>query len=94
MDKSEPFVERIFREDIDLCLDFPNAELGAKVRQAVLDGIIFVEAVSDKTKLGFPKSVGYLYIFYITLQINMTVMMICFIFQKMRLTGRTQTMPL
>ncbi|XP_008206503.1 guanine nucleotide exchange factor for Rab-3A isoform X2 [Nasonia vitripennis] len=55
VDKSEPFVERIFREDIDLCLDFPNAELGAQVRQAVLDGIIFVEAVGDKAKLGFPK---------------------------------------
>lgn len=55
VDKSEPFVERIFREDIDLCLDFPNVELGARVRQAVLDGIIFVEAVSDKAKLGFPK---------------------------------------
>lgn len=55
VDKGDPFVGRIFREDIDLCLDFPNTELGARVRQAVLDGIIFVEAVSDKTKLGFPK---------------------------------------
>ncbi|XP_058789421.1 guanine nucleotide exchange factor for Rab-3A-like isoform X2 [Phymastichus coffea] len=60
VDKGEPFVERIFREDIDLCLDFPNAELGAKVRQAVLDGIIFVEAVSDKAKQGFPKKCALL----------------------------------
>lgn len=57
VDKSDPFVARVFREDIDLCLDFPNKELGAKVRQAVLDGIIFIEAVSDKTKLAFPKYV-------------------------------------
>ncbi|XP_014204828.1 guanine nucleotide exchange factor for Rab-3A-like [Copidosoma floridanum] len=60
VDRSDPFVARIFREDIDLCLDFPNAELGAKVRQAVLDGIIFVEAVSDKAKLGFPKKCALL----------------------------------
>ncbi|KAL7287736.1 hypothetical protein TKK_0018121 [Trichogramma kaykai] len=60
VDKSDPFIERIFREDIDLCLDFPNVELAAKVRQAVLDGIIFVEAVSDKAKLGFPKKCALL----------------------------------
>lgn len=57
VDKSDLFVARVFREDIDLCLDFPSKELGAKVRQAVLDGIIFIEAVSDKTKLAFPKYV-------------------------------------
>ncbi|KAL0121779.1 hypothetical protein PUN28_006918 [Cardiocondyla obscurior] len=60
VDKSDPFVARVFREDIDLCLDFPNKELGAKVRQAVLDGIIFIEAVSDKTKLAFPKKCALL----------------------------------
>jgi len=57
VDKSDSFVARVFKEDIDLCLDFPNKEIGAKVRQAVLDGIIFIEAVSDKTKLAFPKYV-------------------------------------
>lgn len=60
VDKSDPFVARVFREDIDLCLDFSNKELGAKVRQAVLDGIIFIEAVSDKTKLAFPKKCALL----------------------------------
>lgn len=55
VDKSDPFVARVFHEDIDLCLDFPNEELGTKVRQAVLDGIIFIEAVSEKNKLAFPK---------------------------------------
>ncbi|OAD56029.1 Guanine nucleotide exchange factor for Rab-3A [Eufriesea mexicana] len=55
VDKGDPFVGRIFKEDIDLCLDFPNKELGTKVRQAVLDGIIFIEAISDKTKFTFPK---------------------------------------
>ena len=55
VDKSDPFVARVFSEDIDLCLDFPNEEVGTKVRQAVLDGIIFIEAVSEKNKLAFPK---------------------------------------
>ncbi|CAL1675709.1 unnamed protein product [Lasius platythorax] len=60
VDKSDSFVARVFREDIDLCLNFPNKELGTKVRQAVLDGIIFIEAVSDKTKLAFPKKCALL----------------------------------
>ncbi|XP_015183577.1 PREDICTED: guanine nucleotide exchange factor for Rab-3A-like [Polistes dominula] len=60
VDKSDPFVARVFKEDIDLCLDFPNKELGSRVRQAVLDGIIFIEAVSDKTKLAFPKKCALL----------------------------------
>lgn len=60
VDRTDPFVGRVFREDIDLCLDFPNQELGGKVRQAVLDGIIFIEAVSDKTKLAFPKKCALL----------------------------------
>ncbi|XP_032664137.1 guanine nucleotide exchange factor for Rab-3A-like [Odontomachus brunneus] len=60
VDKSDPFVARVFREDIDLCLDFPNKELGSKVRQAVLDGIIFIESVSDKTRLAFPKKCALL----------------------------------
>lgn len=60
VDKSDPFVARVFKEDIDLCLDFPNKEIGSRVRQAVLDGIIFIEAVSDKTKLAFPKKCALL----------------------------------
>ncbi|XP_066583631.1 guanine nucleotide exchange factor for Rab-3A-like isoform X3 [Prorops nasuta] len=60
VNKSEPFVARVFSEDIDLCLDFPNKELGSKVRQAVLDGIIFIEAISDKAKLSFPKKCALL----------------------------------
>lgn len=55
VDKSDPFVERAFHEDIDLCLDFPNEVLGIKVREAVLNGIIFIEAINDKSKPAFPK---------------------------------------
>ncbi|XP_046748503.1 guanine nucleotide exchange factor for Rab-3A-like [Diprion similis] len=60
VDKADPFVKRIFREDIDLCLDFANKDLSGKVRQAVLDGIVFIEAVSDKTKVAFPKKCALL----------------------------------
>ncbi|XP_057340657.1 guanine nucleotide exchange factor for Rab-3A-like [Microplitis mediator] len=60
IDKTDMFVARVFREDIDLCLNFPNEELGNKVRQAVLDGIIFIEAISDKTKLSFPRKCALL----------------------------------
>ncbi|KAK0097171.1 hypothetical protein PV326_003029 [Microctonus aethiopoides] len=60
VDKSNPFVARIFHEDIDLCLDFPNNELGSKVRQAALDGTVFIEAISDKSKLAFPKKCALL----------------------------------
>ncbi|KAG8035474.1 hypothetical protein G9C98_006920 [Cotesia typhae] len=39
IDKSDVFIARVFREDIELCLSFPNQELGSKVRQAVLDEV-------------------------------------------------------
>lgn len=55
IDMNNQFILRIFHEDIDLCLDFPNIDLGIKVRQALLDGIIFIEAISDKKKTSFPK---------------------------------------
>ncbi|KAH0557976.1 guanine nucleotide exchange factor for Rab-3A-like isoform X2 [Cotesia glomerata] len=60
IDKSDVFIARVFREDIELCLSFPNQELGSKVRQAVLDGIIFIEAISDKSKLSFPRKCALL----------------------------------
>ncbi|XP_011310868.1 guanine nucleotide exchange factor for Rab-3A [Fopius arisanus] len=52
LSQSDAFVGRVFREDIDLCLDFPNAGLGVRVRDAVLGGVIFIEAVGEKGKLG------------------------------------------
>ena len=55
MDKSDAFIARIYHEDINLCLDFNNKELAARVQEAVERGNIFIEAVSDKTKTVFPK---------------------------------------
>ncbi|XP_047003604.1 guanine nucleotide exchange factor for Rab-3A-like [Schistocerca americana] len=60
LDKSDPFIARIYNEDINLCLDFPNGELAAKVRDAVEEGNIFIEAVSDKSKTIFPKKCALL----------------------------------
>jgi hypothetical protein len=58
MDKSDAFIARVYNEDINLCLDFNNKELGVRVQDAVERGNIFIEAVSDKTKTVFPKQVS------------------------------------
>lgn len=55
LEKSHSFIQKIYNEDINLCLDFNNAELSEKVRSAVESGTILIEAVSDKTKAMFPK---------------------------------------
>lgn len=55
VDKSDPFIKRVYEEDINLCLSFNNGELSEKVVKAVESGTIFIEAVSDKTKTMFPK---------------------------------------
>ncbi|XP_015127092.1 guanine nucleotide exchange factor for Rab-3A [Diachasma alloeum] len=60
LSQSDAFVGRVFREDIDLCLDFPNSALGVRVREAVLGGVIFIEAISDKVKQGFPQDCALL----------------------------------
>nr|CAD7429297.1 unnamed protein product [Timema monikensis] len=56
MNKSDPFIARIYSEDIDLCLDFSNKDLSNSVRAAIEAGNIFIEAV-DKAKTIFPKYV-------------------------------------
>lgn len=55
LDKYDPFIDRIYREDINLCLDFHNKELAEEVRKAIESRNIFVEAVTDKTKTMFPR---------------------------------------
>lgn len=55
LDKSDPFIQRVYNEDINLCLKFNNTELSEKVTAAVESGTIFIEAVGDKTKTMFPK---------------------------------------
>ncbi|XP_066998911.2 guanine nucleotide exchange factor for Rab-3A [Anabrus simplex] len=60
VDKSDPFIARVYNEDINLCLDFPNKELGMKVQEAIEKGNIYIEAVSDKNKTIFPKKCALL----------------------------------
>ncbi|PSN46082.1 hypothetical protein C0J52_02260, partial [Blattella germanica] len=60
MDKADAFVARVYNEDINLCLNFNNKELGTRVVDAVERGDIFIEAVSDKTKTVFPKKCALL----------------------------------
>ncbi|XP_063233359.1 guanine nucleotide exchange factor for Rab-3A-like [Bacillus rossius redtenbacheri] len=60
MDKGDPFIARVYAEDIATCLDFCNEELAARVGSAVETGNIFIEAVSDKAKNLFPKKCALL----------------------------------
>jgi len=41
--KNSRFVERLFHEDADRCLDFPNEDLSQKVRQAVDNNCVYIE---------------------------------------------------
>ncbi|XP_057662341.1 guanine nucleotide exchange factor for Rab-3A-like [Diorhabda carinulata] len=60
VDKGDPFIRRIYDEDINLCLHFNNEELSSRVGRAVESGTILIEAVSDKTKAMFPKKCALL----------------------------------
>ncbi|XP_073990461.1 guanine nucleotide exchange factor for Rab-3A-like isoform X2 [Rhodnius prolixus] len=55
LDKSDPFIARIYREDIETCLLFTNKELSKQLSEGIQMGEIFIEAVSDKAKNNFPR---------------------------------------
>uniref|UniRef100_A0A1B6EP55 GDP/GTP exchange factor Sec2 N-terminal domain-containing protein n=1 Tax=Cuerna arida TaxID=1464854 RepID=A0A1B6EP55_9HEMI len=59
-EQNDPFIARIYREDIDICLAFTNIELATEVRSAVQSGSVYIEAVSEKTKTHFPKKCALL----------------------------------
>lgn len=54
LEKDNAFITRIYREDIDQCLDFNNSTLALEVKNAIDSENIFIEAV-DKSKCHFPK---------------------------------------
>lgn len=54
LDKSDAFISRIYREDIDQCLEFNNSTLAMDVRHAIESGNLFIESM-DKSKSHFPK---------------------------------------
>ncbi|XP_046395481.1 guanine nucleotide exchange factor for Rab-3A-like [Ischnura elegans] len=60
IDLSNPFIARVFREDINPSLAFTNEEVGEKVLAAAMDGQIFIEAIPDKTKILFPRKCALL----------------------------------
>ncbi|KAK9497709.1 hypothetical protein O3M35_004380 [Rhynocoris fuscipes] len=60
LEKSDPFIARIYDEDIDNCLRFPNKELSTELIHGIQIGEIFIEAVSDKGKNNFPRKCALL----------------------------------
>uniref|UniRef100_A0A4W2FGI4 RAB3A interacting protein like 1 n=1 Tax=Bos indicus x Bos taurus TaxID=30522 RepID=A0A4W2FGI4_BOBOX len=49
LDKTSPFLERVYREDVGPCLDFTMQELSALVRAAVEDNTLTIEPVASQT---------------------------------------------
>ncbi|KAI5278061.1 Guanine Nucleotide Exchange Factor For Rab-3A [Manis pentadactyla] len=49
LDKTSPFLERVYREDVGPCLDFTTQELSALVRAAVEDNTLTIEPVASQT---------------------------------------------
>uniref|UniRef100_A0A8C2QXS5 RAB3A interacting protein like 1 n=1 Tax=Capra hircus TaxID=9925 RepID=A0A8C2QXS5_CAPHI len=49
LDKTSPFLERVYREDVGPCLDFTMQELSALVRSAVEDNTLTIEPVASQT---------------------------------------------
>ncbi|XP_023237643.1 guanine nucleotide exchange factor for Rab-3A-like [Centruroides sculpturatus] len=58
LDKSHPFLSRIYQEDILPCLHFANTQLSEKVLKAIEDNMITVESVTCKSP--FPKKCSLL----------------------------------
>jgi len=50
MSSSNPFMARIYKEDVDPCLDFPAQTLSQAVRQAVHDNILCLSPVKPDTE--------------------------------------------
>ncbi|XP_003798780.1 guanine nucleotide exchange factor for Rab-3A [Otolemur garnettii] len=49
LDKTCPFLERVYREDVGPCLDFTMQELSTLVRAAVEDNTLTIEPVASQT---------------------------------------------
>ncbi|KAL2805965.1 guanine nucleotide exchange factor for Rab-3A isoform 1 [Daubentonia madagascariensis] len=49
LDKTCPFLERVYREDVGPCLDFTMQELSVLVRAAVEDNTLTIEPVASQT---------------------------------------------
>ncbi|XP_075401742.1 guanine nucleotide exchange factor for Rab-3A isoform X2 [Tenrec ecaudatus] len=49
LDRTSPFMDRVYREDVGPCLDFTTQELSALVRAAVEDNTLTIEPVASQT---------------------------------------------
>jgi len=45
LEPGNPFLSRVFAEDIDPCLEFTNKELGARVKEAVIQNTLCLDPV-------------------------------------------------
>ena len=59
LDHSSAFMQRVYTEDIDLCLAFPNSTLAHLVSKAIEENSIFIEEVNPRQKSSCPKLVIY-----------------------------------
>ena len=48
-------MKRIYVEDIDLCLAFPNSILAHRVSKAIEENSIYIEEVNPRQKSSCPK---------------------------------------
>ncbi|XP_045112645.1 guanine nucleotide exchange factor for Rab-3A-like isoform X3 [Portunus trituberculatus] len=55
LERSNPFMQRIYEEDIDLCLAFPNSVLAHRVQRAIEDNSVFIEEVNPRQKSSCPR---------------------------------------
>ncbi|XP_076062784.1 uncharacterized protein LOC143037953 isoform X2 [Oratosquilla oratoria] len=55
LERSDPFMQRVYEEDIDLCLAFPNSMLAHRVQKAIEDNDIFIEEVNPRQRSSCPK---------------------------------------
>ncbi len=58
LDPAHPFLARIFREDVDACLAFPNVRLALRVTEAIKENALCLTPVKDFT--GVPRDCALL----------------------------------
>ena len=56
---NSPLMKRLFDEDADRCLDFPQRDLAVRVKRAVKDNVIFIEEFATQSTLVSPFPCNY-----------------------------------
>lgn len=55
LSRDHPFIDRVYKEDIDLCLAFPNTDLATKLTSAIGDNTLHIEEVNPRQNASCPK---------------------------------------